>query len=146
MFFGQKTFAVYTRVEDSNPLETAVFVKDGFSPMAAIFTFFWALYNRVWWLVGFCFFVQVGLQFLSEYGVIEEETRQIIIFCYHIFLGLQFQDWYEEDLQSRGYILIGIVMAKNLEEAQQRFFDKYIKHTTRKQQTTTNSLLAVSGA
>lgn len=133
--FGQKTFAVYVKGDDESPLETAIFVKEGFSPLAFIFTFFWALYYKIWWLVAFCFLFQVTKQFMLEYNVLNEHTDFIIATAYMAFIGFQAQDWYAADVERKGYTLIGIVMAGNLEEAQQRFFDKYIKHTSRRSST-----------
>jgi hypothetical protein len=140
--FGQKTFAVYAKPDEDDPLTTTVFVKEGFSFLAYIFTFFWALYYKIWWLVVFCFVFQVGKQFMIEYGMLSEQSDIIISMAYMVLIGFQAQDWYGKDLERKGYSLIGIVMARNLDDARQRFFDKYISHARRSTDTPTNMSLA----
>lgn len=142
--FGQKTYVVYAKPEEDNPLESAVFIREGFSFLAYILSFFWALYNRIWWLAAFCFVFSVGKHFMVSYEMISEKTDFVVTIAYLLIIGFQAHDWYGQELLRKGYILIGVVMASNLEDAQQRFFDKYITKAKKANPTNRSTALLPS--
>jgi hypothetical protein len=74
------------RIERADKL---VFVKDGFSWLAALFAPLWMLVHRLWWaLLGYVL-VLVALRSMQEFGVFNESTTGLIIFALNLLVGFE---------------------------------------------------------
>lgn len=132
-------YSVFVKKKHSNPLETAQFVKEGFSFPAFFLTLFWAAYHRMWSLCALLVILNVALGLLEMEGILSNSTILIIQFFVQLLLGFEGNDLLQSRLKERGYILADIVSGQNAFGAQQRFFDRYFAR-----QQTHGTSLAVS--
>lgn len=114
-----KVFEVYVK-EDS--IENAEFVHDTFNPFAAFITFFWAIYKGVWWLAILFPVYNFALLGLVHESLINESGALLLQFAFMIMAGFCGNDWFASNLKRKGYDLKEVVAARNLTEAQHRFF------------------------
>lgn len=119
--------AVYTvHVKPGLPPEGrgVVFVREGFSSSAALFTVLWALYHRLWWwalaLVGLAAALGAGANWLAFNDV----ARTAVQLGFVLLVGLHANDWRRAGLAARGYVLEDIVVGKGLAAAERRFFER----------------------
>ncbi len=126
MFNNLKIYNVYTRQDEEEPLETALFVHDGFSLWAFVFHTFWALYHKVWHLAILCI-ILFGSLFYAQMNIyLNPVIFAIIGIGLRLWVGYEANKWYTRSLEKRGYILFDIVAGRNKEEAELRFFDHNI--------------------
>ena len=120
-----KIFSVYHN--DNLSIKNAVFISEGFSVKAFVFTYLWSLFNRLWVFT----FIALALHvfFISAlYNI--GATPQIISFTnllISFYIGFSANQWKEATLIKNGYKLTEIVAAKNLSCAQLKFFDNYLE-------------------
>ena len=127
--FWMKIFTVHINTNDDHTLENMHFIAEGFSFTAAIFQQFWFLYHRAWSTALAIMIVVTALALMLQYdffSVYEVTLIQLAIFLY---LGFEAQDLRRAILRKKGFRLIGIVAAKNENEAKIRFLDGYLKTT-----------------
>jgi len=106
-------YSVYEREDKDEPL----FVKEGFHLWAFLFTPFWALYHRIWWLLVVTIVINL---LLAEFSGLWPGFVQA---GWVIFVGLCAADFKGNALRRGGYRLMGISTGHSLLEAQQRYFD-----------------------
>lgn len=121
-----KVFTVYIKPEAADPIETATFVEDGFSIIAFMFNVFWAIYHRSWLAAAGILLANFLLSYLQLHHFISQEGALVLNIGILTVIGFEASEWYQTALKRRGYILLDIVTGKNLEQAQQRFFDYYV--------------------
>ncbi len=121
-----KTYAVYIKPGDEHPLESSMFVKEGFSMPAFLFSLFWALYHRVWRLavLVLAFYIVANKALLA--GVIDLHFRLIVEMGFLAWVGFQAGEWRAKALERQGFVLLDIVMARSEAEARQRLLDRYL--------------------
>jgi hypothetical protein len=120
MFTRTKIFSVYVKKDSKNPLDTAVFVKQGFSFWAFFFAPIWALYNRLW----FAFLLLVVFSVLLAINKGPEFTIASLIL--NIWFGFEANNFKTRKLERRGYIVFDVVTGIDKLAAQTRFYDKYL--------------------
>jgi hypothetical protein len=93
--------------------EGLVFVKDGFSWMAALFTPIWLIVYRLWWpLLGYVV-ASVSLGSLATLAV-------------HLLIGFEADTLRRWSLGRRGWRTLGTVTGRTAEECERRFFDNWL--------------------
>ena len=129
MFNRMHIYSVHVNPASKQPLEDAVFIREGFSKGAFFLHFFWALYHRMWEAAG-VFFVAVAIA-----GVIADEftksgdSRTFITFGILTIIGLTANDFRQYTLRKRGWITTDLIVAESELQATQRFYDRHIgKH------------------
>ena len=125
--------AVYTVHEPPNPpadrldhAEQLVFVEDGFSWLAALFTPFWMIANRMWlalllYLAGVFALAAV----LSGLGVVAEWI-QVAVLALHLAIGSEASSLRRWALKRSGWRTLGSVTGRSLEECERRFFEGWL--------------------
>jgi hypothetical protein len=119
-------YTVHLNPKAAEPLENAIFVKEGFSWLATIFTFFWMIYHRIWWAAIAIMVYNMAVAYLQETQILSAEIATIINVAVVVIIGLSAGDWYRDTLRRRGYVLTEIVSGMNEEQAEQRFLDLYL--------------------
>lgn len=127
MFGREKIYNVYLKPKAKNPLETSIFIEEGFSFMAFIFNAFWALYYRVWSLFIFSIVVMILFELLGIKLGLSNEAVNILNIGLYAWIGFEANNWRGASLEKRGYILYDVVSATNSLGAKQRFFDSALK-------------------
>lgn len=125
MFNRTKIYSVYVKQGTNNPLDSAIFIKQGFNFKAFLFTALWALYNRLWLLalvVG-----AVSAIFIMNSGA----AFMISSILFSIWFGLEANNFKSHQLEKKGYILFDVATGTDRMAAQARFFDKYMLNTPR---------------
>jgi len=122
-----KIYEVYATSHKASLSEDPVFVRDGFSLMAALFQPFWFLYYRLWNFALVLIAVHVVLAFIEvSLGVSKniEICLNLLMFLSVGFFASDAHAWY---LRNNGYILLGVVSGNSLPEAQRRFVDNQLQ-------------------
>lgn len=106
--------------------ERFVFIRDGFSWGAFLFTPLWLLYRRLWLaFVAFAVLIaalQVGLRFAGV-GPSGRVATGVLIALLIGFEAASLRRW---TLMRRGWHELGTVIGADLEDAERRFFDAWI--------------------
>lgn len=108
-------YSVYTdsSKKESNP----ILIKQGFSFIAGVFNFAWALYYRMWFVA----FLTMGASFLISALSISNIAYSINIAILFLF-GFFASEMREHHAKRKGLELSDIVLAHNEEEAEVRYY------------------------
>lgn len=128
MFNRYKLYTVHLHPDAVEPYETLKFIPESFSWGGFVFNGLWLLYHRLWFL-GIVFFI--GIVLLSLLGAwfpahMASFTIIRMVLCWYI--GLQGHDMVRAALRKQGYLLVDVVAADSLIEAQQRFLDRRLQY------------------
>jgi hypothetical protein len=104
------------------PQLDAIFIKDGFNFTAFVLGIFWLAWNNMWRYLLVAVLVQVIAFELLEYDMLTRSGYNIIQLALSFIIGMIANDLYGEKLIKDNYLPAGIVLAKSLVEAQQRYF------------------------
>jgi hypothetical protein len=111
------------RIERADKL---VFVKDGFSWMAALFAPLWMLVNRLWWaLLGYIVAI-VALRLAQKYGGLTENTVGLMTFGLNLLVGFEADTLRRWALDRKGWLMLGSVSGRTVDECERRFFDGWL--------------------
>lgn len=122
---------IYTvHIKQENPLESAIFVKEGFSWMASVLHVFWALYHKLWLVSLVLFSVEVGVAILQNKGVLNDGVAEAIKIGTMLLIGAHFNDLQRISLHKKGYDFYGVVSARNEEEARYKFIEDMLQCKT----------------
>ncbi len=135
IFYPYRLYSVHVDPNARRPYETAVFIAEGFNLRAFIFTALWALYHRQWILafVLFCLFFLISVLGVS-YGF-SFFSVIVLELGLHLLVGLEANDVLRRKYERKGYIVVDMVAAHMLLEAEQRFYDRYLPQAIGETQT-----------
>ena len=109
---------------DHDALEKAVILKDGFSFPAFLLTGVWLLYKRLWW--PFALFAAIWLA--AAWGLpklgLPQQAIALVQLVISLFLGHEGHAMLERKLVADGWRLAGVVEARDMDEAERRFFEQ----------------------
>jgi len=96
-------------------------IKQGWSWLAAIFGVFWALYNKMWLVIGVTLGVIILVTVLEITLEFPEHISRGLTYWFNIIVfvifGIYGNKWKEKNLISRGYVYKDIVEAKTSNDA-----------------------------
>jgi hypothetical protein len=123
----------YTVHEPPNPpadrldrAERLVFVEDGFSWYAAVFTPFWMMANRMW-LALLLYLVAVPAVALVLVGLgVAFEWIQVAMLAFHLAIGFEASSLQRWALERSGWRTLGAVTGQSLEACERRFFESWL--------------------
>lgn len=118
MFFKPKIYSVYTKPDENDAYGKTVFVKEGFNIFAFIFGGLWALFNRLWLIAILLIFISASLEMSGKVQL------SIISMLLSLWFGFEAHNFKASKLVRKNFQLADIVIAKNLLEAQQKYFQK----------------------
>ena len=127
-----QTFTVH---EQPNPpsdridrAEALVFIRDGFSWAAAIFTPIWLLLHRLWWaLLAYVGIIAV-LQVLSNLATVDQRWLSLAGLGVGLLFGFESDNLRRWSLARRGWEMVGSVSGRTLEDCERQFFEGWL-HT-----------------
>ena len=109
--------------------ERLVFVKDGFSWLAALVPVIWLLMKRMWLeLIVFVAGSVTIVTLLSAAGAANTATGVLLII--QIVLGFEAGHLYSASLERRGWRLVGTVSGRSQEDCERRFFETWMPTRT----------------
>jgi Protein of unknown function (DUF2628) len=121
-------------VRAADPLpeaERIVFVRDGFSFWAFLFAPLWMLWHRMWLvLVGYVVLVAALETLLVAVGASSNATAFVGLML-SLLIGLEASTLRRFSLRLRGWSNAGVVSGDDVEDAERRFFDAWLRHPPR---------------
>ena len=104
--------------------ERLVFVKDGFSWAAALFTPIWLIVHRLWWpLLGYILLSALGGWLGSLFA---SGWSTLATLALHLLIGLEADTLRRWGLERRGWRTVGSVTGRSADECERRFFDMWL--------------------
>ena len=128
MFHGLKLYTVHTKPGSDATLDKPVFLREGFNWLAFLFTFVWALYQRLWGLALVVFLANVAAMAAMKYGALSQLSAGIVQFALQIIVGFHANDCLRKRLSKQGFIFQDITSGDSLLRAEQRYFDRLVAH------------------
>lgn len=107
--------------------ERLVFVKDGFSVVAAVLTPFWMLAHRLWLALLVYVLVLAGLEAFVWATGLTQQAAGWVMAGLHVLIGLESDAIRRWSLGRRGYGLIGSVTGRGWDECERRFFEAWLE-------------------
>lgn len=118
-----RIYLVHVAPEAGQADPDPVIVKDGFAVFAFLFTVFWALWHRMWFVAAAILVGWLLLEGLYQLIGASDELRILVSLAYSAFVGFGANDWLSASLVRRGYRLAGVVAASRVDAALRRWFD-----------------------
>lgn len=106
--------------------EDLVFVKDGFTWLAALVPPLWFIANRLWLeLIVYFVIVSIIAGGLSALGL-EPQWVTLLVAALQLFIGFEASTIKRAALDRWGYVPLGVVTGRNAAECERRFFDEWL--------------------
>jgi hypothetical protein len=121
--------SVYTvhQPSASPEAERIVFVRDGFSSWAFLFAPLWMLWHRMWLVLAGYIAIAVVLGTLAIALEASLGADLVIGLLISLLIGLEASTLRRFTLRRRGWVSAGIVSGDDVEEAERRFFDAWLR-------------------
>ncbi|WP_424628794.1 DUF2628 domain-containing protein [Bradyrhizobium sp. SYSU BS000235] len=111
--------------------DRVVFVRDGFYFWAFVLSFFWLIWHRLWLaLFGYVVISIASTIVLRSFGL-DFGARAFVALIIALLIGLEAGSLRRWKLSRRKWRQLDVVVAKNEEEAERRFFDRWAEHAAR---------------
>jgi hypothetical protein len=107
--------------------ERFLFVRDGFSFSAFLVAPLWMLRHRMWLVLGGYAIVVAALGLAMATLGASPTAIAVVAFFFSLLLGLEASTLRRVSLRRRGWTNIGIVSGEDLEDAERRFFDAWLR-------------------
>ena len=116
------------RAAESEPdLERFAFVRDGFSVWAFLFAALWMLFHRMWLVFVAYVLVAAGLEAVLHFANVSSGLIALIELLLALLIGIESGTLRRFTLTHKGWKDVGAVSGRNLEEAERRFFDAWVR-------------------
>lgn len=117
---------VYTaHLRRPGPDEDLVFIREGFCFWAFLFTWAWALVNRLWLFAGVLFGASLGVAGLGALLNLHPAGQSSLALAVAMIAGYLGNDLRRRALEARGYRTMGVVAAPDGDAAARRFLDAH---------------------
>lgn len=125
-----QTYTVYERRPAPENIERRVakmvFVKEGFSFYAFLSPSIWLIVNHMWWevaaFVGLSIILSGAMVFLGT----PQEVTAVVNLGINLIFAFEARDLHRYSLERRGYLLIAVIAANSLDEAERRFLQEWL--------------------
>ncbi|MEZ5817378.1 MAG: DUF2628 domain-containing protein [Hyphomicrobiaceae bacterium] len=107
--------------------EELVFVREGFSFLAAIFTPFWMIAHGLWLALVAYFVAVIGLELIFWAAGVGQNAAGWAMVALHLLVGFEADAIRRWTLGRRGWTVVGSVSGRNREECERRFFEAWLK-------------------
>ncbi len=102
----------------------AVFLREGFSWPAAVFSILWAVYHGLWdWALALLA-VSLALSAAVEFSGLDAVSAVALEIGFAALVGATSNDWRRWVLARRGYRLDDIVSGEDITAAERRYFER----------------------
>ena len=113
-------YQVYQRAGE--PPDRVIFVREGFSGAAMVFSLFWALWRRMWIVALLLVLISAAAAALGHFLGFGDSFLALINLAAGVVLGLEADRVRGWSLTRSGYREVGIIEAGDSEEAELKFF------------------------
>ncbi|MCE9648095.1 MAG: DUF2628 domain-containing protein [Parvibaculum sp.] len=101
-----------------------VFVREGFSAPALVFTVLWLAFERLWLALVFYVAAMIAVAALA-YVIGNADATLTLTLALHVLLGVSANDIRRWTLARNGYRDVGVAGGRTLEEAERDFFRRW---------------------
>lgn len=106
--------------------ESLVFVKDGFSWLAALFSPIWLLVHRLWWpLLGYVV-LSAAFELVRWSGIVDSDWISLAYIGVHLLIGFEADTLRRWSLDRSDWRTLGSVSGRNGAECERRFFEQWL--------------------
>jgi Protein of unknown function (DUF2628) len=106
-----------------------IFVRDGFYGWALLFGPLWILRHQLWLVLLLYIAVLAGVQGLLWWAGVPASVRFVVVILIAILVALEGATLRRWTLRRRGFHNVGVVVGDDLEEAERRFFARWVEET-----------------
>ncbi len=106
--------------------ESLVFIKDGFSWIAAIFAPFWLLAHQLWWPLLAFVSLSGGFELIRRLAGLDQRWVGLAVLALCLLVGFEGDTLRRWALERRGWRTLGAVSGKTTAECERRFFDTWL--------------------
>ena len=117
-----KIYNIYSEQNKKLSVESAVFIKDGFSIYAAIFQIFWFLHHKMWLHFIVFAFIMFGLSILYDGEIITQDLYLKLDFFIIVVIGCFANTWRVADLEKKKFQLHDVICEKDLDNVKMKYF------------------------
>ncbi len=121
-----KVYSVHLNPQDQNPYENAVFIPEGFNFYAFVFTGFWGLAKRLWWMSALFFALHFGSGFYGSAVGLSASSIIFLEFGFRLMIGLSANDLWRSYLERKGWVTSDVVVAYSELEATHRYYERHL--------------------
>jgi hypothetical protein len=107
--------------------ERYAFVRDGFSFWAFLFAPLWMLRHRMWLVLVLYLVISVGLETLINVASASAFAAGLVALLMSFLVGLEAGSLRRFTLRRRGWTYVGVVSGEDVEAAERRFFDTWLR-------------------
>ena len=118
-----RVFTVHLRRHGLDPDKDVRLVKEGFSWPAFLFSFFWALWHRMWWTALGLFVIVTGAGLAVEALIPDPTAQGAVMLMLYAAVGFVANDLLRRHLAARGFAEVGPVCGQDRDDALYRFLD-----------------------
>jgi len=104
-----------------------VFVRDGFYFWAFVLTPLWMLWRRMWLVFLLYAVIAAGIENAMYYAGTGTAAVTIVQLLISLLIGIEASTLLRFSLTRRGWKNVGVVSGDSLEDAEQRFFDSWVR-------------------
>jgi Protein of unknown function (DUF2628) len=118
---------------DVDPLpeaERIIFVRDGFSFWAFLFAPLWMLWHGMWLVLAGYVVVVAALETLLVAVGASSSVTALVGFMLSLLIGLEASTLRRFSLRLRGWANAGIVSGDDVEDAERRYFDAWLRDSS----------------
>jgi hypothetical protein len=113
-------YTVHRRPDE--PAEKAVFVRDGFSFGAFMFTFFWAVWRRMWLVAALLLLIEGAIALAGRYLGVSDLIVSMLGFGVALIFGFEARSLWRISLAASGRPEVAVTTGHRLEDAELRYF------------------------
>lgn len=122
-----KLYNIYLKKDSDNPIESIKVIQErGFHIWAGILHVVWALFNRMWFLAALLFIIMAAMAYVSTLNVIAYEAVVFMRLGFFAWVGFSANDWRCQKAEQDGYVLIDIVSAETIIQAQKKYAESCV--------------------
>lgn len=118
-----RIYTVHLRRQGLDPDRDVVFVEEGFSWPAFLFTALWALWCRLWWVALALVAGEAALNALLVMLGPDPLSHAGIMVGFAAIVGMVGNDLKRWTLRRQGFDHAAVIAAATLDDAQRRFYD-----------------------
>jgi hypothetical protein len=107
--------------------ERYAFVRDGFSFWALLFAPLWMLRHRMWLVLVLYLVISVGLEIFIHVAGASAFIVGLVAFLISFLVGFEAGTLRRFTLRRRGWTYVGVVSGEDVEAAERRFFDTWLR-------------------
>lgn len=105
----------------TNDPDRTVFVREGFSGRAFVFSVLWALWHRMWAVAALLLAIFGSIMLVSQYSVLSELFVSLLNLAAGLIFGFEAQALRAASLSRAGYREAALVAASGVEEAEIKY-------------------------